>query len=219
MAQKNWHTPSASNFCQNVYRTSALVEFESDLTMLQELWRSELLQVGTVCVHRNDLLESTACWFLHSSAAGALVVYVKIVPVGSKCFAHWLVVGDENLRIVHVTAVGDWFGLLTLAASPRDSFEAVGSHTCDVCVSLECHTNTRYPILEFCARTAFRGLTKTCMSRIMVSKGYTWVGRKLTLELEILAFLIRELIADISDEECSGCWNFGMKRRHTSCRA
>ena len=126
---------------------------------------------------------------------------MKIVPVGSKCLVHWLVVGDENLRIVHVTAVGDWFGLLTQAASPRDCFEAVGSHTCDACVSLECHTNTRYPILEFCARTAFRGLTKTCMSRIMVSKGYTWVGRKPTLELEILAFLIRELIADISDAE------------------
>ena len=61
MAQKDCHTPSASNFCQNVYRTSALLESESDLTMLQELWRSELLQVGTVCVHRNDLLESTAC--------------------------------------------------------------------------------------------------------------------------------------------------------------
>ena len=33
MAQKDWHTPSASNFCHIVYRTSALVEFESDFTM------------------------------------------------------------------------------------------------------------------------------------------------------------------------------------------
>ena len=29
---------------------------------------------------------------------------------------------------------------------------------------------------------------------------YTWVGRKPTLELEILAFLIRELVPDISDD-------------------
>ena len=39
------------------------------------------------------------------------------------------------------------------------------------------------------------------MSRFMVSEGYTWAGRKPILELEILAFLTRELIADISDEE------------------
>ena len=39
------------------------------------------------------------------------------------------------------------------------------------------------------------------MSRIMVSEGYTWVGRKPTLELEILAFSIRELVPDISDDD------------------
>ena len=39
------------------------------------------------------------------------------------------------------------------------------------------------------------------MSRIMVSEGYTSVGRTPTLELEILAFLIRELVADTSDDE------------------
>ena len=124
--------------------------------MLQELWRSELLQVGTVCVHRNALLESTACWVLHSSAVGALVV-----DVGSHWLVQWPVDGDENLRIVHVTAVGGWFGLLTQAASPRDCCEAAGSHTFDAGVSLECLTNTPYPILEFCARNAFRGFTKT----------------------------------------------------------
>ena len=71
MAQKDWHTLSPSNFCQNVHRTSALVEIEPDLPMLQELWRSELSQVGMVCLRRNDLF----------------VVDVRIVPVGSK----WLV--------------------------------------------------------------------------------------------------------------------------------
>ena len=70
--------------------------------MLQELRRSELSQVETVCVHRNDLLESTAC---------ALVADVKMVPVGSQWHVQWPVDGDENLRIVHVTAFGDWFGL------------------------------------------------------------------------------------------------------------
>ena len=167
--------------------------------MLQELRRSELLQVGSVYVHRNDLLESTACWVLHSSAVGSLVVDVKIVPVGSKWLGQWPVDGDENLRIVHVTAFGafgDWFGLLSLGASPRDCFDAVGSHKFDACVSLECLTNTPHPILEFRARNAFRGLTKSCMSTIMVSEGYTWVGRKPTLELEILAFLIPELVED-----------------------
>ena len=161
VAQKDWHKHSASNFCQNVNKTSALVEFESDFTTLQELWRSELSQVETVSVHRNDLLESTACWVLHSSAVGALVVDVKIVPVGSKWLEQWPVEGDENLRIVHVTPGRDWFDLLTEAAAPRECFEAMGSHTLDACVSLECHTNTPHPILELCARRALRGLRKT----------------------------------------------------------
>ena len=38
MALKDRHTPSTSKLCQNIYRTSALVESESDLTVLQELW-------------------------------------------------------------------------------------------------------------------------------------------------------------------------------------
>ena len=54
------YTSSSSNFCQNVHETLALVEFELGFTMLQELWLSEILEVGKVCVHRNDLLEPTA---------------------------------------------------------------------------------------------------------------------------------------------------------------
>ena len=45
------------------------------------------------------------------------------------------------------------------------------------------------------------GSRKTCMSIIMLSEGYTWVGREPSLELEILAFLIRELVPNISDHE------------------
>ena len=68
---------------------------------------------------------------------------------------------------------GDWFGLLTQAAVPRGCFEAAGAHAFDAGVSVENHANTPYPTLEFCTRNVFRGLTKTCMSRNMVSEGFT----------------------------------------------
>ena len=52
----------------------------------------------------------------------------------------------------------------------------------------------------------------------MVSEGYTWVGRRPTLELEILAFLIRELVADISDDEVQRLLELRFeKKAHEKC--
>ena len=89
-----------------------------------------------------------------------LTVDAMIVPVGSKWLVQWPMEGDENMRIVQVTAVGDWFGLLTQAVAARDCFEAVGAHASYVCVSLG------VPHEHAISHLAFRGLTKTIMSRI-----------------------------------------------------
>ena len=178
LAQKDWHTLWASNFCQNVYRTSALVEFESDLTMLQELWRSELLPV-----------QQWAHW----------LEMRRSYPWGARglCSGQWTAMRICASCMSRLWETGS-------ACSPRLLRQEIalrqwGSHTSDACVSLWCFTNTPYPIQEFCARNAFRGLTKTCMSTLMVSEGYTWVGRMPTLEFEILAFLIRELVPNIHE--------------------